>query len=61
MFFLLWLEASLQNVADTTDAVDWSLILPSVKFVYVNLWRGKASVMLVGQQREYYKELARNS
>ena len=53
--------ASLQNVADSTDAVGWSLILPSVKLIYVGLRLRKALVLLVGQQRKYCKELAGNS
>ena len=47
-------QTSLQNVADSTDAIGWLLILPSVKLVYVGLWCGKASVMLVGQQHNKY-------
>ena len=44
---------SLQNVGDSTNAVDWSPILPSVKSVGVGRLRGKALATLVGQQRKY--------
>ena len=44
------LRTSLQNMADSTDAVGWSPILPSVKSVGVGRRRGKASVMSVGHQ-----------
>ena len=45
------LKPSLQNMADSTDAVGWSPILPSVKSVGIGRRLGKASVTLVGQQR----------
>ena len=43
----LW--TSLQNMADSTDAVGWSPILPSVKSVGVGRQRGKESATLVGR------------
>ena len=44
---------SLQNVADSTNAVGWSLILPSVRSVCVGRRRIRASATSVGQQRKY--------
>ena len=41
--------ASLQNMADSTDAVGWLPILPSVKSVGLGRRRGKESVMSVGR------------
>ena len=40
--------ASQQNMADSTDAVGWSPILPSVKLVGIGRRRGKASATSVG-------------
>ena len=47
------LEASLQNMADSTDAVGLSPIIPSVKSVSIGQQHGKASATSVGQQRKY--------
>ena len=44
---------SLQNVADSTDAVGWSPILPSERSVCIGQWCGRASATSVGQQRKY--------
>ena len=48
--YIYIIYTSLQNVADSTNAVGSSPILPLVKSVGVGRRRGKASATLVGHQ-----------